>query len=310
MSIMKTDVLIFGRNGQVAYSLLRAAPSDMVIRSAGRPEVDLTSERAIRESIAEHSPRLIVNAAAYTAVDLAEREQELAFSMNAEAPRIMADEAALRGIPLVHYSSDYVYSGEKRQPYIEDDVTGPLNAYGSSKLAGDDAIMASGADHIILRTCWVYASRRQNFLLTMLRMARERRELRVVNDQFGSPTSVNFIAEATWKITRRLLDASTLERQQLSGVFHLACSGVTTWHGFAEAIFSEARSRKVSLAIESLLPISSEEYPTPARRPRYSVLNCEKLERTFGVRAPDWKSALGSTMNELKQDTEKLELSL
>ncbi|MEO8724619.1 MAG: dTDP-4-dehydrorhamnose reductase [Acidobacteriaceae bacterium] len=307
---MKADVLIFGRKGQVAYSLLRAAPSNMYIRSASRPEVDLTSERTIRECIAEHSPRLVVNAAAYTAVDLAETEQELAFSINAEAPRIMAEETALRGIPLIHYSTDYVYSGEKQRPYLEDDPVGPLNVYGGSKLAGDEAIIASGADHVILRTCWLYGSRRQNFLLTMLRLAREQKQIRVVNDQFGSPTGVNFIAAATWEIVRKILDASTVERQQLSGVFHLACSGATTWFSFAEAIFSEARSREIALMIESLLPISSEEYPTPARRPRHSVLSCEKLERTFGIRGPDWKSALESTMIELNQGAENLELSL
>lgn len=304
---IKTDVLIFGRAGQVAYALLKAAPSDLIARSAGRPEVDLTDGQSVRDCIAEHAPMLIINAAAYTAVDRAEEEPELAYAINADAPRAMAEEAALRGIPLVHYSSDYVYSGEKQQPYIEDDEVGPLNVYGRSKLAGDQAIIASGAEHVILRTSWVYGSRRQNFLLTMLRLGGEQKHLEVVDDQVGCPTSANFIAETTWEITRTMLNATANERKQISGVFHLACCGATTWFGFAERIFCEARSRNILLKVESLLPIGSEEYPTAAKRPRYSVLDCKKLERTFGVRAPDWKDALSSTMNEL---TQKLELSI
>lgn len=301
------DVLIFGKNGQVGHELLQSAPVNVVVAGAGSADVDLTQTQSIRDSIADHSPKLIINAAAYTAVDRAETEQELAFSINALAPKIMAEECARRKIPLIHYSTDYIYPGDKRAPYIETDVAGPINVYGRSKLAGDDAIAESAPEHLILRTCWVYGARRQNFLLTMLRLGQERESVQVVDDQTGCPTSARFIAEATWAVAQKMLASSPSERERLSGAYHLACSSSTTWFGFAEKVFMQAELRKMPLKLRCLAPIRSGEYPTPAKRPGYSVLDCGKLERTFDIHCPEWSAELARIMDSLLPRTGKMD---
>jgi dTDP-4-dehydrorhamnose reductase len=281
-------ILLFGRVGQVGWELRRTLAPLGRLTCVDFPEVDFTQPESVRSIIREHAPAIIVNAAAYTAVDRAETETTLAMKINAEAPGIMAEEAAKRGALLVHYSTDYVFDGAKTSPYVETDAPGPLGAYGRTKLAGDQAILQSGCAHLIFRLCWVYGSRGGNFMLTMMRLAREREQLRVVSDQVGCPTTSRLIAETTALAlvqARRETNLATL-----SGVYHLCCAGQTNWHGFASAIIDlmPAEEKKC----REVIAIPSSEYPTPTRRPAYSVLSCAKLERTFGLRLPDWHDGL------------------
>lgn len=227
---------------------------------------------------------MIVNAAAYTAVDQAESEAKAAFAVNAEGPRVLAEEARRLGALLVHYSTDYVFNGRKTAPYSEDDFPDPINIYGASKLAGERAIRESGCRQLILRTSWVYAARGNNFLTTILRLAREKNELRVVHDQWGAPTDARFIAETTTKILKSMPARSNL--------YHLSAAGKTTWFGFAGCI-----ARKAGLPVR-ITPISTEDYPTPAARPANSILDCGRLECDFGVLRPPWESAAGQTVEE------------
>jgi dTDP-4-dehydrorhamnose reductase len=258
------------------------------VASVDFPEIDLTSNDSIRHWVKETSPNVVINAAAYTAVDKAETEYERCLQINGQAPGIMAEEARKLGALLVHYSTDYVFDGTKNSPYIEEDSPNPLSAYGRSKLAGDQAVRQAGGPHLIFRLCWVYGARGQNFMLTMMRLAREREQLRIVHDQFGCPTWSRLIAETTAQALNQVL-AST-NPQAFSGVYHLASAGQTSWHGFAEAIIglmpAEEKKCKVVDAI------TTAEYPLPARRPAYSVLSCEKLTRTFGLQLPAWEESL------------------
>ncbi len=255
---------------------------------ADYPEVDLTRPDSIRGWIQDSSPEIIINAAAYTAVDKSETETAVAMKINGEAPGIMAEEAASRGALLVHYSTDYVFDGTKTSSYIEEDPPNPLGAYGRTKLAGDRAIAQSGCNHLIFRLCWVYGARGGNFMLTMMRLARERERLRVVRDQIGCPTWSRMIAETT---AQALFQVRTPVRAAAcSGTYHLCASGETSWHGFAEAIIDlmPAEGKKC----RAVDPITSAEYPTPTRRPAYSVMSCAKLENSFGLRLPDWRESL------------------
>jgi dTDP-4-dehydrorhamnose reductase len=281
-------ILLVGRTGQVGYELRRCLAPFASLTTVDFPEVDLTRPESIRPLIRETRPDAIINAAAYTAVDKAETETAKATAINAEAPAVMAQEARELGAMLVHYSTDYVFDGAATQPYVETDAANPLGAYGKSKLAGDQAVIASGADHLIFRLCWVYGNRGANFMLTMMRLAREREQLRVVGDQHGCPTWARMIAEATGQAVRRAL--ATPDRKRLNGTYHLAASGETTWHGFASAIVAQMapESRKCN-RVEA---ITTADYPTPAKRPAYSVLNCNKLEKTFGLRLPAWDASL------------------
>jgi dTDP-4-dehydrorhamnose reductase len=229
-------------------------------------------------------PEVIVNAAAYTAVDKAESDRERCFAVNATAPAAMAAEAAALGAKLVHYSTDYVFDGSKTTPYVEEDPTGPRNVYGASKLAGERAIADAGGEFLILRTSWVYSNHGTNFLKTMLRLCGERRELRIVADQHGAPTSADAIAEATVRILTR-------NNAWISGLFHMTAAGATTWYGFAEAIFARAEG-----PTPSLIPIATADYPTPAARPANSVLSNDKFAGTFGFRLPDWEQQLEAVM--------------
>jgi dTDP-4-dehydrorhamnose reductase len=225
-------------------------------------------------------------------VDQAESEQELAYAINAEAPLVLAKAAAQRGITLVHFSTDYVFDGTQFGAYAEYDAPRPLGVYGASKQAGEELVQASGADHLILRTSWVYGQRGKNFLLTMQRLARERDKLSVVADQFGAPTWARSIAEATAQMLALWLapGATPEDRQRLSGLYHLSCGGRTSWHGFAEAILQDMQNRGEK--IPALKAITTAEYPTPAQRPANSVLSNEKLQQTFGIRMPAWEEAL------------------
>jgi dTDP-4-dehydrorhamnose reductase len=281
-------ILLFGKVGQVGWELRRTLAPTAQLTCVDYPEVDLTDAGSIRRHIAHAAPDIIVNAAAYTAVDRAESEFSLATAINAEAPGIMAEEARHRGSLLVHYSTDYVFDGTKTTPYVETDTPNPIGAYARTKHAGDEAIRRSGCAHLLFRLCWVYGARGNNFMLTMQRLAREREKLRVVADQVGCPTWSRLIAEATAHALRQV--RSPAEARALSGTYHLCASGQTSWHGFAQAIIDlmPPENRKC----REIEAISSAEYRTPTKRPAYSVMSAAKLEATFGLRLPDWHESL------------------
>jgi dTDP-4-dehydrorhamnose reductase len=278
-----TKILVTGKTGQVGWELQRTLATLGQVIAPDRRGMDLGDPDSIRAAIRACSPQIIVNAAAYTAVDQAESEPDLALAINGAAPGIMAEEAKRLGALLVHYSTDYVFDGAKSGPYTEDDQPNPLSAYGSSKLAGERAIAASGARYLIFRTSWVYGARGKNFLRTILRLAQERDELRIVDDQVGAPTWCRAIAEAT---AQALACTQARDAPNVSGTYHLSTAGSTSWCGFAKAILERSgRSCKV-------VPIASSEYPLPARRPRNSVLSNAKLNTRIGIALPDWSSAL------------------
>jgi dTDP-4-dehydrorhamnose reductase len=292
-------ILLTGCNGQVGWELARALLPLGDIIAVNRSQVDLSDPDGLRRIVQKVSPDVIVNPAAYTAVDKAETDRDMAFLINAEAPRVLAEEAAKSAALLIHYSTDYVFDGTKNAPYTEDDATHPVNVYGQSKLAGEQAIQAAGADHLILRTSWVYAARGQNFLKTILRLAAEREELAIVADQIGSPTWARLIAETTAHILRQ----SLLERRQghfNSGVYNLASVGETSWHGFAQAIVEIARQQGMpALKNRIINPIPTTAYPAPAKRPLNSRLSTDRLEQRFGLKMPSWDAALRLCMADM-----------
>ena len=279
-------LLFFGGNGQVGRALQGFGTLGNELTVATRQDCDLTDAESVRSVVRRVRPEVIVNAAAYTAVDKAESDRENCFAVNAAAPRAMAEEAAALGAKLVHYSTDYVFDGTKATPYVEEDATGPRNVYGASKLAGEEGIAEAGGAFIILRTSWVYSNHGANFLKTMLRLRTERSELRIVADQHGAPTSADAIATATVRI---LTDAGA--GKWTSGVYHMTAGGATSWYGFAKAIFARAGA-----PTPSLVPIESAEYPTPAARPANSVLSNEKFATHFGFRLPEWEMQLDAVM--------------
>lgn len=288
-------ILVTGAGGQVGWELRRAlAPLGEVI-ALGRDALDLGRPDDLRERVRALAPQAIVNAAAYTAVDRAESEPALARAVNAIAPGILAEESLRLGAALVHYSTDYVFDGTKESPYVEDDPTNPLGVYGRTKLEGERAIGASGCRHLTLRTSWVFGARGRNFLLTMLRLARERRALRVVNDQVGAPTWCRDIAEATG----RLLEGD-YAAPGAAGLFHLTAGGATSWFGFAQAIFASPELARLGITPPALEPIPASAYPTPARRPANSRLDCARLERAAGIRLPAWEAGLAGALSELR----------
>jgi len=280
---VRLKILLTGRNGQVGWELERALAPLGEVFSFDHRQLDIANPVAIVSRVRDVKPDVIVNPAAYTAVDKAESDHEQAFLVNAAGPGFLAAEAKASGALLVHYSTDYVYNGTKTRPYVETDPTNPLSVYGRSKLEGDKAIQAAGCRYLILRTSWVYGPRGKNFLLTMLRLAREGDELRIVNDQRGAPTSAIALADATADILRR-------HGTDASGLFHLTAAGETTWFGFAEAIMARARPRLGR--VPRLVPITTAEYPTRAKRPANSMLDCGKASRTLGVALADWRSSL------------------
>jgi dTDP-4-dehydrorhamnose reductase len=282
--------LIIGRNGQVGWELCRTLGPLGKVVAIDFPEIDLTQPESIRRWVREVNPRVIVNAAAYTAVDKAETDEAQATLINGVAPGILAEEARERRALLIHYSTDYVFDGRKSLAYVEDDAPHPLGAYGRSKLAGDQAVAQTGCAHLTFRLCWVYGARGQNFFLTIRRLAREREQLRIVCDQMGCPTWARLIAEATAHAARQTLAAEDAEATRYYGIYHLAASGSTTWHGFAEAIVHQMP--EADRRCREVVPIPTADYPTPAKRPAYSVLDCTKLQRTFGLKLPEWRPQL------------------
>lgn len=294
-------ILLVGTNGQVGWELQRTLMTLGEVIAVGRNtsnglHIDLAEPETIRSVIRQVQPELIVNAAAYTAVDKAESEPDLAMAINGDAPGLMAKEAHRLGAAIVHYSTDYVFDGTKPTPYIEQDQPDPQNIYGKTKLAGEQAIQAEGVPHLILRTCWVYGARGKNFLLTMQRLGREREEIRVVDDQIGAPTDSRTIAEATAQILAQAQTTSLLADK--SGIYHLSATGQTSWYGFAQAIF-EREQPSHSLRLQRLIAISTEEYPTPAKRPAYSLLSTDKLSATFGLSLPNWHRALDLVLDQV-----------
>lgn len=287
-------ILVTGANGQVGWELRRAlAPLGDVI-AAHRGQLDVARPDALREGVRAMTPDVIVNAAAYTAVDRAESEPELARAINAIAPGVLAEEAARLDAVLVHYSTDYVFDGAKPAPYVESDPPSPLSVYGRTKLEGERAIGASGCRHLTLRTSWVYGARRQNFLLTMLRLAGERRSLRIVDDQIGAPTWCREIAQAT----ASLLARPELAARGADGLYHLTAAGATSWFGFARAIFESPEMARLRVTPPALEAIPASAYPVAARRPANSRLDCGRLVRA-GIRLAPWDAALGRCLREV-----------
>ena len=296
---MTAVVLVTGAEGQVGWEARRTfAPLGRVV-AVDRAEVDFVDVESLRALVREHRPAVIVNAAAYTAVDRAESERELAVAINATAPQVLAEEAARLGAVIVHFSTDYVFDGTKATPYREDDEPSPLNAYGESKLAGDRAVMTSGAPHLVFRTSWVYAARGHNFLRTMLKLAHERDTLRVVGDQIGAPTPARLLAETAAQIVGRFAadGAPTLPESQW-GLYNAVTRGATSWHGFAQRIL-ELDPRRAAQRCREVVPIPTSDYSTPARRPMRSLLDVGRLERTFALRMPAWDDQLELVMADL-----------
>jgi dTDP-4-dehydrorhamnose reductase len=304
---MNRTILLTGKTGQVGSELLPLLRGIGEVAAPDRHELDLLKPDTIRRAVREIRPELIVNAAAFTAVDAAETHEAEAHAINANAPGVLAEEAEKIGAAIVHYSTDYVFDGVKRTPYEETDQAAPINVYGRTKLAGEQAIVASGIPYLILRTGWVYSTGGRNFLLTILRLATEREELRIVRDQCGAPTWSRDIAQATVRILTQIssrADSAIDSLFGIGGIYHLTSAGETTWYDFSRGILDEAAhiSPEVpwfaeatcgrSLITKRIVPITTAEYPTPASRPAYSVLSNSRLFQTFGVKLPDWHAQL------------------
>jgi len=299
---MKPVILLTGKSGQVGREMLPLLAQLGEVVALGRDQLDLSKPDDIRRKLREVRPQLIVSAAAYTAVDRAETDESMAHVVNAEAPELMAGEAKRIGAVLLHYSTDYVFDGTKNSPYDEGDSTNPINVYGKSKLAGEQAIRSSGVPYLIFRTAWVYATQGKNFLLTILRLATEREELRIVSDQVGSPTCASELATTTCKILAGIAERNRgqFNFSDVSGTYHITAAGQTTWYDFAKAILKEAgasprpegwlaeATNGRPLIARRVIPISTEEFRSPTRRPAYSVLSNSRLTQTFGVSLPDW----------------------
>ena len=288
-------ILLLGRDGQLGTDLnellLREVVSQGVqLSSYGLEDLDISDFERLQDVINEEKPDLIINAAAYTAVDKAESEPELVAMVNAEAPAVMAKAAAALNAAIIHYSTDYVFDGSATQPYTEEDQTNPESVYGKTKLDGENAVLAHCNNSLVLRTSWVYSMHGQNFLRTMLRLAAERDELKVVGDQLGSPTTTGALADATLKLVQYFIINGKFA-DELSGVYHMTCGGQTSWCEFARAIIAASE-----FSDTRVVDITTADYPTAAKRPAYSVLSNNKLHDTFGIRLPDWETALGQCM--------------
>ena len=296
-------ILLTGANGQVGWELQRTLSPLGELVAFNRREMDLADPDSVRDRVREIRPGLIVNAAAYTAVDQAEAEPDLAIAINGIAPGILAEEAHRMGATLVHYSTDYVFDGAQDGAYVEEDSTNALNVYGRSKLAGESAIREARVPHLIFRTGWVYSRRGKNFMLTILRLAGERDELRIIDDQVGAPTWSRMIAEATAQVLAQFVAPGKDGHGSLadaSGIYHLTAADRTSWYGFANAIIEQANAGAGSpvLRARRVVPIKSSEYPLPAARPKNSVLSNEKLWRKFGIVLPDWTRSLKMCLGE------------
>jgi dTDP-4-dehydrorhamnose reductase len=301
---MKYRILLTGKNGQVGAELAALLPRLGEVAAFDRHQLDLSKPDQIRRAIRDTRPHVIVNAAAYTFVDQAESEESEAHVINADAPAIMAEEAKKIGAALVHYSTDYIFDGSKNLPYDENDPPNPINVYGKTKLAGEQAIQDAGLPHLIFRTAWVYGTRGRNFLLTILRLATEREELRIVRDQFGAPTWSREIAKGTARILAQLSEQGQEAFSRSSGIYHMTAAGKTSWFEFGKAILEEvsrtpqgvswfaAATGGHPLVARFVTPVTTEEYPTLARRPAYSVLSNSRLKRMFDSELPDWRTQL------------------
>ena len=296
-SIDPIKIFLTGARGQVGWELNRALLPYGEVYACDADTLDLLDEGAVRKAVREFEPGVIINAAAYTAVDRAESDRDLCMALNARAPEILAEEAGSLGVWMVHYSTDYVYNGGNGRPWTEEDAPDPVNYYGESKLAGDMAIAGNAPKHLIFRASWVYASRGSNFPLTMLRLFAEKKELRIVNDQTGAPTWARYIAQATAMVLGAVLGADDEALKGVPGIYNLAASGAVTWYDFAREI---KRYAGCSDGAE-LIPVSSAEYPAPAARPRWSVLSTEKIRRVFGVHAPHWRDMMRLCMDEIER---------
>lgn len=285
----RPNTLLIGKNGQVGYDILPELEKISNVTAIDVETLDLTRPDDVRQFVRSLRPDIVVNAAAYTAVDKAESEPELAEAINATAPEVLAQEVARTGSLLVHYSTDYVFDGTKSDPYVEEDPVCPINAYGRTKAEGEKSIRRAGCRHLIFRTSWVFSYRGNNFLLTILRLARQRDEFRIVNDQIGAPTSSQSLASATVEVLQHILSAGGADENW--GTYHMTAAGETSWFGFASEVFRQA-SPELLNKVPQLHPIPTSEYPTPARRPSNSRLNCEKLRSKFGVILPHWRDSI------------------
>lgn len=283
-------ILLFGCDGQLGTDLQDSLADIADLSAYGLADLDITDFDRLQQVIDDEHPDLIINAAAYTAVDKAESEPELAFMVNAEAPAVMATKATELQAGMIHYSTDYVFDGTAREPYSEEDKPNPESVYGRTKLEGERVVLENCSNSLILRTSWVYSLHGQNFLRTMLRLADQRDQLSIVGDQVGAPTTTRALADATLKLVQYYLVNGEFSGR-VSGVYHMTCGGETSWFEFAKAIFAAANNTTMRV-----VEITTEEYPTPAKRPAYSVLSNKKLFDTFGIRLPDWESALSQCM--------------
>jgi dTDP-4-dehydrorhamnose reductase len=303
ITIQPQRILIIGNAGQLGRELERSFAGLGSIVGVDRDTFDLTDPAAVRDLLNRVKPTVILNAAAYTAVDRAESELSLAEAINATGPEILAKEARKYDAILVHYSTDYVFDGGKSGAWTEDDLPNPLNAYGATKLAGEQAVAAAGGKFLIFRTSWVYGHHGNNFLLTMLRLGRERDRLSIVDDQIGGPTTSVELADATRKVVDGILRGRFGSADQWAGLYHMTCSGATSWFGFARAIFERAATR-MGAKMPELTPIPTESYPTPAKRPQNSVLSNAKLASRFGVSLCNWETALDAVFDRLGTDSQ------
>lgn len=296
--IKTSEIIILGKSGQVGHAFAEIIGNNAILLD--QHDIDFSNPSEITGKLKDYKARLIINASAYTAVDKAEQEEALAHKINAEAPGIIANYCKKNDIAFVHYSTDYVFPGTGEKPWSENDQTGPQNAYGRTKLAGDEAVAASGAKYLIFRTSWVYDHQGRNFLLTMLKLGKERESLKIVDDQIGAPTYAYHIAKYSWQAINKAFDMDTFP----SGVYNLCNSGHTSWCGFAKQIFSNAHNRNMELKIKEVIPIPSSEFPTPAIRPKNSRLNLDKLQEVFQIRMPGWQEALEECMERINEGSQ------
>ena len=295
-------ILLTGTSGQVGGALLSRLQGFGLVMAPDEVEFNLAQPVEISGALDRLKPDLIINPAAYTAVDKAEDEPELALRVNGEAPAVIARWAARHNVPLIHFSTDYVFNGAGERGWREDDEGQPLSVYGSSKLAGENAIRAAGGTFLIIRTSWVYAAQGANFLRTISRLAQERKELRIVADQIGAPTTAAVLADSVIAMLSSGLDTFRTRCAEAKGIVHLTTSGETSWHGFASAIVDGLKARHVNLAVEQVLPLTTEQYPTPAKRPRNSRLDLTRLQAVFGITTPHWRDALTPELDALAQE--------
>jgi dTDP-4-dehydrorhamnose reductase len=295
-------IVVTGVTGQVGKALTSTLDRLGSVIAADRSVLNLAEPATLGSALDRLAPDLIVNPAAYTAVDRAEDERELAFIVNGDAPGVMGAWAAARAVPIVHFSTDYVFDGQGERPWREDSPTGPLSAYGASKLAGEDALRSANGTHLIVRTSWVYAAHGTNFLRTIVRLARERAELKIVADQIGAPTSARVIANVVAGLLASNLDGLHERFARADGIVNIAASGETTWHGFATHIVDGLKTRGVPLSVQSILPLRTDEYPTKAKRPHNSRFDLTRLREVFAITTPSWSEALEVELEDLAKE--------